>query len=487
MRRIVLTLATFCLLSTTANTILQAANTPAKPNIVYMMLDEWGYYEMSGLGHPDLKTPVFDQFMKEGMRFTQCYAGGPTCGPTRSTLLTGQHLGHVSMRTNGGATPIRADEVTIAEILKEQGYATAGFGKWGIGGRGTTGIPELHGFDVFFGYYDQVHAHSYYPTYLIRNSEEVPLAGNTGNPTAGETHAQYEIFNESMKWLDENHDEPFFLYLPFTPPHGLWGMAEDDPYWQVFKDKPWRVGQKTDKDSRIYAAMLLMVNDQLKQILAKLKEYGIEDNTIVFLCGDNGGQAYFSSADHPRGLFAPNVDPRTGQEFRAGKGSLYEGGLRVPMIVRWPGKIKPRSVSDHVWYYPDVMPTLAELTGANVPDACDGISIVPTLFGKGEQQQHEFLYWEYVGQTAVRMGQWKGWRRTGGRKGAAVPWQLYDLSKDVSETTDLADQHPDIVAQIDAVSKREHTPVRPGGNLPNYAGPYGDRTTALGRPPKPKK
>jgi len=465
----------------------EAQGQAKKPNIIYMMLDEWGYYEMSALGHQKLKTPVFDRFMKESMRFTHCYAGGPTCGPTRSTLLTGQHLGHVSMRTNGGATPIRADEVTIAELLKGQGYATAGFGKWGIGARGTTGVPEIHGFDLFFGYYDQVHAHSFYPKYLIRNSEEVQLKGNTGNPSKGETHAQYVIFDETMKWLEKNHDKPFFLYLPYTPPHGLWGLPEDDPFWQVFKDKPWRVGQRTDKDSRIYAAMLLMMNDQLKQIMDKLKEYGIDDNTIVFLCGDNGGQAYFPSKENPRGIFAPNVDPKTGEEFRAGKGSLYDGGLRVPMMVRWPGKIEPGSQSDLVWYYPDVMPTLAELTGAGVPEACDGMSIVPTLLGKGQQKQHEFLYWEYGNQRAVRMGKWKGWRKmaTGGKKKGVSPWQLYDLSKDVGETTDLADKHPEIVARIDAIAKREHTAVRPGGKLPDATvDATRDRTFALGRAPR---
>ncbi len=464
---------------------LNAQGRAKKPNVIYMMLDEWGYYEMSGLGNKKLKTPVFDQFMKESMRFTHCYAGGPTCGPTRSTLLTGQHLGHVSMRTNGGATPIRADEVTIAEILKEQGYATAGFGKWGIGARGTTGIPENHGFDLFFGYYDQVHAHSFYPTYLIRNSEEVPLKGNTGRPDKGETHAQYVIFDETMKWLDKNHNKPFFLYLPYTPPHGLWGLPEDDPSWQVFKDKPWRVGQKTDKDSRIYAAMLLMVNHQLKQIMDKLKEYGIDDNTIIFLCGDNGGQAYFRSDENPRGLFAPNVDPKTGQEFRAGKGSLYDGGLRVPMMARWPGKIEPGSESDLVWYYPDVMPTLAELTGAKVPEACDGMSIAPTLLGEGEQEQHEFLYWEYGSQCAVRMGKWKGWRLRASKKKKGVPWELYDLSKDVGETTNLADKYPEIVAKIDAVARREHTEVRGGGKLPNVTVDASrDRTVALGRGPR---
>ncbi len=479
-----LKLALFFVVTLAMASSLLAADRPSKPNVIYMMLDEWGYYEMSALGHTKLKTPIFDDFLKESMRFTQAYAGGPVCGPTRAALLTGQHLGHVSMRSNGGATPIRQDEVTIAEILKDQGYATAGFGKWGIGARGTTGIPEIHGFDTFFGYYDQVHAHSFYPTFLIRNSKEVPLQGNTGHFATGETHAQYVIHNETMKWLDKNHDKPLFLYLPYTPPHGLWGMAEDDPYWKVFKDKPWRGGQKSNKDSRMYAAMLLMVNDQLKQVMGKLKEYGIDDNTIIFLCGDNGGQAYFPSRENPRGIFAPNVDPKTGQEFKAGKGSLYEGGLRVPMMVRWPGKIKPGSTSDLAWYFPDVMPTLAELTGAKVPKECDGISIVPTLLGEGTQKEHEFLYWEYANQYAVRMGKWKAWR-LGSAKRKPVPWKLFDLSKDVSETTDLADKYPEIVAKIDAIGKREHTPIRGGGRLPGATVDASrDRTVALGRKPR---
>lgn len=226
---------------------LKARKRTTKPNIIYMMLDEWGYYEMSSLGHPKLKTPVFDEFRKEGMRFTQAHAGGPTCAPTRAVLMTGRHLGHVSVRGNGGARPICKDEITIAEILKDQGYATAGFGKWGIGGRRTTGIPEIHGFDLFFGYYDQVHAHTFYPTYLIRNSEEVPLKGNTGDWRKGQTHAQYVIFDETMKWLDKNHDKPSFLYLPYTPPHGPRALPDDDPYWQEFKDRPWRDSSKAER------------------------------------------------------------------------------------------------------------------------------------------------------------------------------------------------------------------------------------------------
>ena len=232
---------------------LLAGAAEAKPNIIYLMLDEWGYFESGHMGNLDLITPNIDQFAAEGMRFTNAYAGAPVCGPTRCSLLTGKHSGHMSMRANNGFAPIRAEEPTLASMLKPLGYATGGFGKWGIGGRGTSGVPEKHGFDLFFGYYDQVHAHTFYPRYLIRNSEEVPLPGNDGlSFYEGETHAQDVIFAESIQFIKDHQDEPFFCYLPWTPPHGLWGINEDYPSWQLFKDKPWTAGQKTDRDSRVY-------------------------------------------------------------------------------------------------------------------------------------------------------------------------------------------------------------------------------------------
>lgn len=430
-----------------------------KPNIIYLMMDEWGYYEVSGLGHPDLKTPNIDAlFLNGGMRFTQALAGGPVCGPTRATLMLGQHLGHTSMRNNGGMSPIRQNDITVATALKNAGYATGGFGKWGIGGRGTTGVPENHGFDRFFGYYHQVHAHTYFPTYLIDNSKEVPLKGNTGSPYVGETFAHDVIWDEAMGWLDDNKDKPFFLYLPVIIPHGRWGMPADDPAWQAFKDKPWRQGQKRDTDSRMYAAMMMKIDQQIGDLVKKLEADGLADNTIFFLCGDNGGQDYFNDEDFPNGRFSPNVDPKTGVSFRGYKKDLYEGGLRVPMFVRWPGKIKPGSTSDHLWYFPDVFPTLTELAGAETPKQVDGLSILPTLLGKGEQKMHDALYWEFGNQVAVRMGDWKAIRRGG--KNAA--WQLYDLSKDVSEANNIAADQPDIVAQVKAIVEREHTPLRPG-------------------------
>ena len=428
----------------------------AKPNIIYLMLDEWGYFESGHMGHADLLTPNIDRFAKEGMRFTNAYAGAPVCGPTRAVLLTGLHSGHTSMRANDGFSPIREEEPTLASMLKEQGYATGGFGKWGIGGRGTSGVPEKHGFDTFFGYYDQVHAHTFYPRYLIRNSEEILLPGNNGiSFYEGETHAQDEIFNESMKFIRRNSDSPFFCYLPWTPPHGLWGIDADDPSWKLFKDKPWTEGQQTENDAKVYAAYMHMVDRQIGKILALLKELDLDENTAFFLCGDNGGQDYFKNAEHPHGFFAPNLNPKTGERFRAGKGSLYEGGLKVPYLVRWPGKVEAGSVSNHMLYYPDVMPTLAAITGADVPKT-DGLSFLPTLTGGSTQEKHDYLYWEYAGQTAVRSDQWKAYKS---KKG---DWELYNIAKDLEEKNNVAKANASVLEGLVELAEEGHEPIRPG-------------------------
>ena len=243
---------------------------------------------------------------------------------------------------------------------------------------GTTGVPEKHGFDTFFGYYHQVHAHTYYPRYLIHNSKKVSLAGNTGDYHTGKTFSHTLIHAEGLKFIRENKDRPFFAYLPWTPPHGLWGMPEDDPAWQKYKDKKWDARNQRGKyDAQMYAAMVEMVDRQIGEIMALLKELEIDENTIVFVCGDNGGQPYFQSQNHPHGFFAPNLNPKTGIRFRGGKGNFYEGGLRIPFIVRWPGSIEAGSVSDHLGYFPDVMPTLAEISGAKPRKDTDGISFLP--------------------------------------------------------------------------------------------------------------
>jgi arylsulfatase A-like enzyme len=422
-----------------------------KPNIVYIMVDELGYYELSCMGNKYLKTPNIDRMATEGMRFTQALAGAPVCAPTRSVLMTGQHTGHTTVRTNPGGVPLRAEDITVAQVLKKAGYATGGFGKWGCGDRGTTGVPEKHGFDIFFGYYDQVHAHSYFPNYLIRSGEKVPLEGNTGDFYKGRQFSQYLIFDESIKFIRENKDRPFFCYCAWTPPHGRWGIPENDPDWLKFKDKSWNVtGLRRPEDAKVYAAMVSMVDREIGQIFDLLKELDIDDNTIVFVCGDNGGARYFNHFFDSNG------------SFRGQKGNLYEGGLRIPMIVRWPGRIKAGVVSDHLWYFPDVMPTLAELAGTEPPENIDGISIIPTLLGEKaagrRQENHKYLYWEYGKQTAVRMGHWKAVQPAKNK-----PFELYDLSKDISEQNNIADEHPDILAKMKAYAKQAHTENIPGG------------------------
>jgi arylsulfatase A len=429
-----------------------------KPNIIYLMLDEWGYFEWSGIGHPIIDTPNIDKFAAQGIRFTQFLAGGNVCAPTRSVLMTGQHSGHTTIRSNGGGTALCADDVTIADVLKKAGYACGGFGKWGLGDAGTTGVPEKHGFDIFYGYYHQVHAHTYYPRYLIRNSKREPLEGNTGDYLTGETFSHTLIYQEGMKFIRENHDRPFFAYLPWTPPHGLWGMPADDPAWLKYKDKKWDArNQRGTHDAQMYAAMIEMVDRQLGGILALLRELKIEDNTIFFLCGDNGGQPYFKTDKHPHGFLAPNLNPRTGVKFRGGKGKFYEGGLRIPFIVRWPGRIKPGQVSDHLGYFPDIMPTLAELAGLEKPDTTDGISIVPTLLGTGTQANHPWLYWEDPKSIAVRMGNWKAIKPEKNK-----PFELYDLSKDIGEWNNLAEKQPDILAKMKKIAGQAHSPGRSG-------------------------
>ena len=450
-----------------------------KPNIVYIMCDELGYYETSFMGSKTIKTPNIDKLAAEGVWFTQALAGSSVCAPTRCVLMTGKHSGHTSVRVNGGGTPLRANEKTIANMLKEAGYATGGFGKWGCGGRGSTGVPEKHGFDVFLGYYDQVHAHSYYPPYIIRNSEEVLLKGNVGGST-GTNYSHYVIHDEAIEFIRANKDRPFFCYMPITPPHGIFDIPDEDPAWAIYKDKI-----KWPEQARRYAAMVGMIDRQVGQVLDLLKELKLDEDTIVFFCGDNGGNNYFRTPEHPRGIHSANKNPETGVEFRGGKGNLYEGGLRIPMAIRWPGKIKPGRVSDHLWYFPDVMPTLAELTGAKSVKDTDGLSIVPELIGAKaagrSQEQHQYLYWELGAQTAVRMGNWKAVRT-----GAKAEWQLFNLKNDISEVHDVSKQNPKILEQIRAIAQEAHEPAV-AGTFADTTEHEKDRAAKLGatRPPNP--
>lgn len=411
---------------------LAAQNVDPKPNIILIMVDDMGYHDLRCYGSEKILTPNIDKMCTEGIKFTDCYSGAPNSAPARSTLMTGYHKGHTPVRSNSGGVPLFPEDVTVAEVLKKAGYATGGFGKWGLGNQGKDGAAERQGFDHFFGYYNQWHAHTYY-THLYRNSERVDLdepcthyafSASRGKVERNSRYTHYAIFDETVKFIRENKDRPFFCYAPWTPPHAAWEIPVDDPAWALYKDKPW------DQITKVAAAMVSMMDRQVGEILALLKELRIDERTIVFFTSDNGPDKQFYEALNSNG------------EMSGHKGMLNEGGIRVPMIVRWPGKIKAGQVSDLPWYFPDVMPTLAELAvvSEDVPGDIDGISIVPTLLGKGKQKTHKYLFWQEGGR-AVRMGQWKGIGMPGAVK-------LYDLSKDIAEKKDLAAQHPDIAKQI---------------------------------------
>ncbi|WP_146581482.1 arylsulfatase [Neorhodopirellula pilleata] len=449
------------LLAFGAPTLAQAESIE-KPNIIYIMMDEWGYFESSGMGHPILQTPNIDKMAREGMRFTQFLAGANVCAPTRSTLMTGQHTGHTTVRLNGGGAALRSDDRTIADVVHECGYTTGGFGKWGLGDAGTSGVPEKHGFDTFFGYYHQVHAHVYYPRYLLRNSVKVPLEGNTGDPYFGEVFAQDLIHEAGLDFIRENAKRPFFAYMPWTPPHGHWGMPKDDPAFLKYRDKNWdATNQRGEIDAQIYAAMVEMVDRQIGDIFGLLRELDLDQKTIVFVCGDNGGQAYFQDERHPHGFLGPNLNPKTGERFRAGKGTFYEGGLRIPFIVRWPGHIAPGSISNHLGYFPDVMATLSELVDVPLDKNADGISILPTLLGEAvvghEQKQHPYLYWEDGKSVAVRMNNWKAIKPN-----PSAPFELYDLSEDLVEKNNVATRFPEVVEKLKLYATEAHSVPRSG-------------------------
>jgi arylsulfatase A-like enzyme len=424
-----------------------------KPNIIYIMADELGYYEPSFMGGRNIQTPNLDRMAKEGMRFNHLLAGSSVCAPTRCCFLTGKHSGHTSVRNNGEARSLRPEESTVASLLHAQGYATGGFGKWGCGGRTSTGVPEKHGFDVFFGYYDQQHAHSYYPPYLVRNSQEVPLEGNYG--THGKTYSQYVIHEAALRFIREHSREPLFIYLAYTPPHGNFEIPDTDPAWPLYKNQPW------PEPARRYAAMVTMLDRQIGEVFALLDELKIDDNTLVFFSGDNGANDYFNSDQNPRGIHLGNKDPSTGVEFRGKKGTLYEGGLRVPFLARWPGKIPAGSVSNYIGYFPDILPTIAAVAGCQPPSDIDGISLLPELIGEKaagkKQEQHDYLYWEIGDWVAVRRGNWRAVKPPGGER-----WELYDLAADPSESNNLAPQKSEFLAGLISIAHKAHQPLQEG-------------------------
>lgn len=413
-----------------------AQATKRKPNIIFIMVDDMGYHDLGCFGSKTIKTPRIDRMCREGVKFTDCYSGDTVCAPARSTLMTGYHKGHTPVRGNSGGIPLFPEDVTVAEVLKKGGYATGGFGKWGLGNQGKDGAAEKQGFDLFFGYYNQWHAHTYY-THLFRNSVKVELNGR---------YTHHAIYDETIAFIKANKDRPFFCYCPWTPPHAAYQIPEDEPAWALYKDKPW------NKPARVAAAMDSMMDRQVGEIIDLLKKLGIDDNTIVFFTSDNGAAQRFDGIHNSCG------------KMKGRKRSMNEGGIRVPMVVRWPGKIKAGTVSDLPWYFPDVMPTLGELAGVSgeVPKDIDGISIVPTLLGAGKQKKHEYLFW-HSGARAVRMGKWKAI----GQRGKV---RLYNLEKDIGEENDLAAKHPDIAGKMGEIMDKAVTPPRSQKDDGKYTG-----------------
>jgi len=420
-----------------------------KPNIIFIMADDLGYGDLGCYGQDKIQTPRIDQLAKEGMRFTDFYAGATVCAPSRYTLLTGKHNGHAYVRGNYeighwrsylGQLPIPEGETTIFEVLKQKNYATSCYGKWAMGRAESSGAPDRHGVDDFFGYNCQRHAHSYYPYYLEGNRGEKHWQEGNKRQPGGKTYSHDVIAEKALEFIKANKDTNFFMYVPFTIPHEPFEVPDLD----IYKDKDW------DKNLKIQAAMITRMDKDVGRIIDLLKELGIDDNTIVFFTSDNGAHGgggtleFFKASGPLRGI----------------KRDLYEGGIRTPMIVRWPGKISSGSVSNYIGAFWDIMPTLAEITGTDSPSEIDGISFLPELLGK-EQPTHHHLYWEFYeqdGKQAVRKGKWKAVRLNLHKDFYGAPVELYNLEEDISERNNVADQNPEIVKDMLGLMKASHCP-----------------------------
>ena len=463
--------------------ISSRAATPP-PNIVFILADDLGYRELGCFGQKLIQTPNLDRLAREGMRLTQHYSGNAVCAPSRCVLMTGKHPGHAYVRSNKstppeGQQPIPEEEVTLAELLQEQGYVTGAFGKWGLGGPGSCGDPIQQGVDRFFGYNCQGHAHSYYPAYLWSDEERIPLnnrppvPGHAGlakdadpaDPRSydrfkGQDYAPDRINAQALKFIRAHEDHPFFLYYPAVIPHVALHVPDEalQPYLALgWKDPPFTrakgYGYTPHFTPRAaYAAMISRLDQYVGNLLDLLDELGMRENTIVVFSSDNGTTHLKQEVDYD---FFESVG-----ELRGLKGSLYEGGVRVPTMVRWPGRIKPNSLSAQVGGFEDWMPTLLEMVGAEAatPADIDGISLAATLRGE-EQAPRPFLYREfpsYGGQQSVRVGDWKAIRQNMNRGNLEI--ELYNLAADIGEQKDLSAEYPDKVKALAQVMEREHSP-----------------------------
>ena len=436
---------------------LYACNTakevqPQKPNVIYILADDLGFGDIEPYGQQIIKTPHLNQMSREGMLFTQHYAGSTVSAPSRGSLMTGLHTGHTQIRGNKeiapeGQQPMEGDTYTIGKMMKDANYSTGLFGKWGLGYPESPSIPKAMGFDEFYGYNCQREAHSYYPDHLWKNEEMVILEGNQNGER--NTYSQELIHQEALSFIRNHKDKPFFAMLTYTLPHAELNLPHDSIYHlyeDKFEETPYTGGyHDSEKPRASFAAMVSLLDKYVGEVLAELKTLGIDDNTIVIFTSDNG--------PHMEGGADPEFFNSNGP-LRGFKRDLYEGGVRVPMIVRYPNHIKASSISEHISAFWDIMPTLADLTQTTLPANAntDGISLLPTLLNKGQQKEHEYLYWEFHeggGRLALREGDWK-LVVLKAKTPDKVIIELYNLADDIGETNNLAESQPEKTKEMNA-------------------------------------
>jgi len=441
------------------------SDTPARPNIIFIMADDLGYADLGCYGQQLIQTPNLDQMAAEGMRFTQHYAGSAVCAPSRCALMTGMHMGHAQVRGNAqaqpsGQAPITDEAFTVAELLKQGDYETALVGKWGLGVEGTSGDPLQQGFDTYYGYLDQVLAHNYYPEYLLRDGEKEMLANEVkyldtsawheglGSYATEKIEYSHDLFTEeALRFIEKPRDNPFFLYMALTIPHNNGeapaGEKQEVPSYEPYADQDW------PSDTRGYAAMITRMDQDIGRILEKLQQVGMDENTLLIFTSDNGPMPDKDFTDY----FDSNGPLRGGKRF------LYEGGIRVPMIARWPGHIAPGTESDHLSAFWDFLATAGDVAGLPIPEDTDGLSYLPAMVGE-EQPEHEYLYWEFPEKgysLALRKGQWKAVRNNL-RENPDAPVELYNLEQDLGEENNVADQHPEVVQELTRLMQEAHRP-----------------------------
>ena len=415
----------------------------SKPNIIFIMADDLGYGDLGCYGQKLIQTPNIDKLAREGLRFTQAYAGGPVCAPSRSVLITGLHNGHTPARDNipHYHTYLQEDDVTIAEVLKQAGYRCGGVGKWSLGDAGTVGRATNQGFDMWFGYLNQDHAHYYYTEYLDDNEGRLELTGNTQS----KKYYSHDLMTErALEFINESKDQPFFFYGAFTLPHFSSKSEDEDglsvPSTRPYSNKDW------DERSKKYAAMVQMLDRDVGRIVELVDQLGLKDQTLIIFTSDNGGHSSVWKEFDTNG------------PLRGYKRDLSEGGIRVPFIATWPGRIPAGKSSDEIIAFQDMMPTFADLAGITPPENIDGISVINALMGSQIKNPHKYLYWDYGHcrdryDQAVRMDNWKGIR-----EGQENNIQLYDLNTDIGEESDVAAEHPQVVAQIEKIMKTAFIP-----------------------------